>query len=96
VEANGHFDADAFEARQEQRFANLQGTMTGGFKSVVDELKLSRTEGHIPVSVMKQILDALRDILVPIFKGLCTVVVILIVWVTGMKYLLPSLGFGAP
>lgn len=94
MESNGHFDYDAFEARQEQRFTDLQGVMSGGFKAVVDELKLSRNEGHIPVSVMERILDSLKQIIVPIVKCLCAVVGLLLAWVTGIKYLSAAFGGG--
>lgn len=92
MEANGHFDAEAFEARQEQRFTDIQGTMRDGFRAVVEELKLSRSEGHIPVSVMQKILESLQHIIVPIVKCLCAVVGLLLAWVTGIKYLAPLFG----
>lgn len=50
-----------------EEIESLRETTQGGFDSLLHELRLSREQGHIPVSVMEKILqqnhDAYRDII---------------------------------
>lgn len=82
---NGHIDLDGFQIRQEERFESLEQVLKNGFDTVANELKQMREGGHIPISVMHKIIDCFR----PVFKTLCITIILLTMWLTGVKNILP-------
>ena len=83
----GPIDLSSLHSRQEERFGSLETVIKDGFGQVSMELKAMREQGHIPIEVMYKIIDVLR----PIIKALCVVIVFLVMWLTGLKALVPGL-----
>lgn len=84
-ETNGAWDLKRFEQMQEERFTMLEMILKDGFNKVADELKQTREQGHIPISVMERI----DKVYTRIVGFLCTALVILTIWLTGVKYVAP-------
>lgn len=79
----------------------LRATVQAGFESLQEELRMSREQGHIPVSVLEKILEQNYKAYASmaahtdatnkhVMKTLCYLTTGLLVWVTGMKYFFPD------
>lgn len=88
---NGHLDMSDFKEYQSQRFESLENTIRQGFSQVTEELRLMREQGHIPISVAKQMSDQQKQVIVPVIKLLCAALVLLVLWFTGLKAALPHI-----
>jgi hypothetical protein len=89
VNGNGHVDFHVFSNRQEERFESLESVLRNGFDGVTAELKALREQGYIPISVVEKITEQQRNIIHPVIKVLCYSLIVVILWFTGLKALLP-------
>jgi hypothetical protein len=75
--------------------------MEKGFEELKRELQLGREQGHIPITVLEKMLEsnnsAYKEMIhnnnltyKSILKTICWMMVVLLGWVTGMKYFLPD------
>jgi hypothetical protein len=88
---NGHLDMGEFKEYQAQRFDSLENVLRQGFDQVTEELRLMREQGHIPISIAKQITEQQRAFVMPVIKFLCVSMIMLVVWFTGLKAALPHI-----
>lgn len=88
---NGHLDFHVFSSQQEQRFDSLESVLKKGFDGVTGELKALREQGYIPVSVVEKITEQQRAIIHPVIKLLCYSLILVILWFTGLKAVLPHI-----
>lgn len=88
---NGHLDLHAFTSRQELRFDSLEGVLRQGFQGVTAELKALREQGYIPVSVVEKMTEQQKTLIHPVIRLLCTALVLVILWFTGLKAALPHI-----
>jgi hypothetical protein len=88
VNGNGHLDFHVFSNRQEERFESLESVLRNGFEGVTGELKALREQGYVPVSVMEKITN---NIIHPVIRVLCYSLIVVILWFTGLKALLPHI-----
>lgn len=101
MEANGHHKADIKELfhQQEKAFSNLEQILNDGFHSLASEMRLIRealigpatNKDLMSIDAHNKIINGLENIIKPIFKGLCAVIVILVIWLTGLKHLAPHI-----
>lgn len=91
VNGNGHIDFGMFSNRQEERFDSLESVLRDGFDGVTAELKALREQGYIPISVVEKITEQQRSIIHPVIKVLCYSLIVVILWFTGLKALLPNI-----
>lgn len=89
--ANGHYDLEAFQAKQDQKLESLESVLKQGFSAVTEELRLLREQGYVPVSVLEKITDQQKALIYPIIRVLCVSLVVTILWFTGLKALLPHI-----
>ncbi len=83
----GQFELNNLHSRQEERFDSLEQCIKEGFGQVSTELRAMREQGHIPIDVMNKIVDSLR----PVIKYLCITIVLLVIWLTGAKSIVPGI-----
>lgn len=88
---NGHYDLRHLKASQEQRFESLERVLKEGFQGVTEELKLLREQGYVPVSVMQKITEQQRSLIQPVVKVLSISLILILVWFTGLKAILPHI-----
>lgn len=88
---NGHYDLRHLKASQEQRFESLERVLKDGFQGVTEELRLLREQGYIPVSVLQKITEQQRALIHPIIKLLSVSMILILVWFTGLKAILPHI-----
>jgi hypothetical protein len=91
VNGNGHLDFHLFSNRQEERFESLEVVLKNGFDGVTAELKALREQGYIPISVVEKITEQQRSIIHPVIRVLCYSLIVVILWFTGLKALLPQI-----
>jgi hypothetical protein len=91
VNGNGHLDFHLFSNRQEERFESLEVVLKTGFEGVTAELKALREQGYIPISVVEKITEQQRNIIHPVIRVLCYSLIVVILWFTGLKALLPQI-----
>lgn len=82
------------EERQGERFSSLETILQNGFESLANELRQLREQGYIPVNVHDKMMDQYKGFITIIVRSLCTVLVFLVAWLTGLKYLAPHI-FGS-
>lgn len=85
---NGHLDIHAFSYRQEERFESLESVLRNGFDGVTTELRALREQGFIPISVMEKIT---HNVIQPVIRVLCYALIVVILWFTGLKAVLPHI-----
>lgn len=86
--ANGHYDLRHLKTSQEQRFESLERVLKDGFQSITEELRHLREQGYVPVSVMQKITETL---IYPVIKVLSVSLILVLVWFTGLKAILPHI-----
>lgn len=99
MESNGHHKTELRELfqQQERAFSTLESILHEGFQSLTSEMKMIRealigpatNKDLMSIDAHNKIINALENIIKPIFKGLCAVIVILVIWLTGLKHLAP-------
>jgi hypothetical protein len=89
--SGNHFDFHGFRNLQEQRFESLESVLKSGFDGVTAELKALREQGYIPISVVEKITEQQRNIIHPVIRVLCYALIVLILWFTGLKALVPHI-----
>lgn len=89
INGNGHLDFQVFNSQQEVRFESLEKVLKDGFDGVTGELKALREQGYIPISVVEKITEQQRNIIHPVIRVLCYSLIVVILWFTGLKALLP-------
>lgn len=87
---NGHFDG-SYRSYQEQKFESLEAVLRQGFQGVTDELRALRTEGYIPISVFQKIQEQQKSLIHPMIRVLCSALVLILLWFTGLKAALPHI-----
>lgn len=87
--SNGYLDLHNLSSQQEQRFDSLETVLRHGFEAVTAELKALREQGYIPVSTVEKLTEQQRAIIHPVVKLLCYSLILVILWFTGLKALLP-------
>lgn len=92
---NGHLDFGIFSNQQEQRFESLESVLKQGFDGVTSELKALREQGYIPVSVVEKLTEQQKALIHPVIKLLCYSLILVILWFTGLKAVLPHI-FNTP
>jgi hypothetical protein len=80
-----------FSNRQEERFESLESVLRNGFDGITQELKALREQGYIPISVVEKITEQQRAIIHPVIRVLCYSLIVVILWFTGLKALLPNI-----
>lgn len=88
---NGHYDLHLFRDSQEQRFESLESVLKQGFQGVTAELKALREQGYIPVSVVEKMTEQQKNLIHPVIRLLCTALVLVLLWFTGLKAALPHI-----
>lgn len=88
---NGHYNLRHLKDSQEQRFESLERVLKDGFQGVTEELKLLREQGYVPVSVLQKITDQQRALIYPVIKVLAASLILVLVWFTGLKAILPHI-----
>lgn len=88
---NGHYDLSHFKDSQEQRFESLESVLKQGFQGVTAELKALREQGYIPVSVVEKMTEQQKNLIHPVIRLLCTALVLVLLWFTGLKAALPHI-----
>ena len=88
---NGHLDLSQFKSYQEQKFEGLESVLRRGFDQVTEELRMMREQGHIPISVARQITEQQKTFIMPIIKFLCITLLLIVMWFTGLKAALPHI-----
>jgi len=91
LNGNGHVDFHMFSNRQEERFESLESVLRNGFDGITQELKALREQGYIPISVVEKITEQQRNIIHPVIRVLCYSLIVVILWFTGLKALLPNI-----
>jgi len=91
LNGNGHVDFHMFSNRQEERFESLESVLRNGFDGITQELKALREQGYIPISVVEKITEQQRAIIHPVIRVLCYSLIVVILWFTGLKALLPNI-----
>lgn len=91
LNGNGHVDFHMFSNRQEERFESLESVLKNGFDGITQELKALREQGYIPISVVEKITEQQRNIIHPVIRVLCYSLIVVILWFTGLKALLPNI-----
>lgn len=88
---NGHFDLHSLKDSQEQRFESLESVLKQGFQGVTSELRALREQGYIPVSVVEKMTEQQKNLIHPVIRLLCTALVLILLWFTGLKAALPHI-----
>lgn len=88
---NGHYDLHHFKDSQDQRFESLEAVLRQGFQGVTAELKALREQGYIPVSVVEKMTEQQKNLIHPVIRLLCTALVLVLLWFTGLKAALPHI-----
>ena len=88
---NGHYDLHHFKDSQDQRFESLESVLRQGFQGVTAELKALREQGYIPVSVVEKMTEQQKNLIHPVVRLLCTALVLVLLWFTGLKAALPHI-----
>lgn len=80
---NGFSD---FRNDQNKRFDELDSILRDGFDKVANELKLLRTEGMLPATVVKELMDRQHDFQLKNYKLVAWIVGVLVLYLTGLKF----------
>ena len=100
--ANGGFDWERLHNAQSEGFETLENILKDGFDKVAGELMMLREQGYIPIDVHEKMIKQMNEIhanvmvqyktfITVIVRALCFVIVGLVLWLTGLKYLAPHI-----
>ena len=90
------------EERQTERFSSLELILKDGFERLAIELRTLREQGYIPTVVHERMVGQIKEIhteamaqykafITIIVRALCMVIIGLVFWLTGIKYLAPHM-----
>lgn len=74
----------------EEKFKHLEDAMRAGFKEVADEVRLLRTDGMMPISLVEKILDKTDSRNTKYYDKLTLLFTAFILLLLGLKTLVPS------
>lgn len=96
------FDWKKLHENQVEGFQTLETILKEGFDKVAGELMMLREQGYIPIDIHEKMIRQINEInasvmlqyktfITVIVRALCFVIMGLVLWLTGLKYLAPHI-----